>query len=243
MGSANNSISHSGFENTRWSLVAALDNRDKASLTPLLELCLRNWYPVYAYLRHCGHSPETAQAMTQAFFDHLLDRGSGRADGERFGRFREFLLSELHAFLQSDRPPLSEHAPKPPLDIESLEARQRQDSVHGGSPEQALRRGFALGIIGEALKRLRAEARDARRLPMFEKLERYLTTEPRPGEFESVADAMNARPLFVVMAVKRLRQRFTELIDEELGDTVLSPEQLLAERTALYEAMARNGGE
>jgi hypothetical protein len=52
---------------------------------------------------------------------------------------------------------------------------------------------------------------------------------------------MHARPLFVVMAVKRLRQRFTELIDEELGDTVLSPEQLLAERTALYEAMARNG--
>jgi hypothetical protein len=237
------SISHSGFENTRWSLVAALGNRDSAALTPLLELCLRNWYPVYAYLRRCGHNPETAQAMTQQFFDHLLNRGASRADGERFGRFREFLLAELHAFLQGERGPLSEHAPQPPLDIESLEARQRQDSVHAGSPEQALRRGFALEIIGHALKRLRSEAHDARRLPMFEKLERYLTTEPKPGEFESVADAIDARPLFVVMAVKRLRQRFTELIDEELGDTVLSPEQLLAERTALYEAMARNGGE
>lgn len=242
MGNAN-SISQSGFENTRWSLVAALDNRGQAGLTPLLELCLRNWYPVYAYLRRCGHNPESAQAMTQQFFDHLLNRGVEHADGQRFGRFREFLLAELHGFLNSERAPLSDHAPEPPLDIESLEARQRKDSVNAGSPEQALRRGFALEIIGEALRRLRGEARDARRLPMFEKLERYLTTEPKPGEFESIADALNARPLFVVMAVKRLRQRFIELIDEELGDTVLSPEQLLAERTALYEAMARNGGE
>src|SRR5204862_2314220 len=104
-----------------------------------------------------------------------------------------------------------------------------------------LRRGFALEIIGHALKRLRNEAREAGRLPMFEQLERFLTAEPKPGEFESIADAMSARPLFVVMAVKRLRLRFIELIDEELGDTVLSPEQMLAERTALYEAMARTG--
>jgi len=235
--------SNSAFANTRWSLVAALDNRADASLTPLLELCLRNWYPVYAYLRHCGHNPETAQALTQQFFDHLVNRGTRQPDGARFGRFREFLLAELHGFLSREREPLSENAPAPPLDIESLEARQRHDSAHAGSPEQALRRGFALGIIAEALRRLRGEAKDARRLPMFERLERFLTTEPRHGEFESIADAMNARPLFVVMAVKRLRMRFTELIDEELGDTVLSPEQLLAERTALYEAMARNGGE
>jgi RNA polymerase sigma-70 factor (ECF subfamily) len=169
------SVSTSGFANTRWSLVAALDNRGSAALTPLLELCLRNWYPVYAYLRRCGHNPETAQALTRQFFDHLLNRGTGHGDGERFGRFREFLLAELHAFLSAERAPLSANAPAPPLDIESLEARQRQDSVHAGSPEQALRRGFALEIIGEALRRLRGEALDARRLPMFESLERFLT--------------------------------------------------------------------
>jgi hypothetical protein len=235
------SVSHSGFANTRWSLVAALDSSSSGALTPLLELCLRNWYPVYAYLRRCGHAPETAQALTRAFFDHLLNRGTEERGYDRFGRFREFLLAELHAFLSGERAPLSANAPDPPLDIESLEARQRQDSVHAGSPEQALRRGFALEIIGEALRRLRSEASDARRLPMFDQLERYLTTEPKPGEFESIAGTMRARPLFIVMAVKRLRQRFTELIDEGLGDTVLSPDQLLAERTALYEAMARNG--
>jgi RNA polymerase sigma-70 factor (ECF subfamily) len=233
------SLPDTRFENTRWSLVAALDGGK--SQTSLLELCLRNWYPVYAYLRHCGHAPETAQELTRQFFDHLLNRGATRADGERFGRFREFLLAELHAFLSGDREPATANAPLPPLDIESLEARQRKDGPNAASPEQALRRGFALEIIGAALRRLRNEARDAGRLPMFDSLERFLTTEPRPGEFESIAEGMSARPLFVVMAVKRLRGRFTELIDEELGDTVLSPEELLAERTALYEALARNG--
>ena len=48
--------SHDRFANTRWSLVAALDNDGGATLAPLLELCLRNWYPVYAYLRRCGHA-------------------------------------------------------------------------------------------------------------------------------------------------------------------------------------------
>ena len=44
----------------------------------------------------------------------------------------------------------------------------------------------------------------------------------------------------IAMAVRRLRGRFRELIDEELGDTVLNPEQLVVERMALYEALARN---
>ena len=230
-----------GFVNTRWSLVAALDASGPEAKTPLLELCLRNWYPVYSYLRRCGHAPETAQELTRAFFDHLLDGGSSAPDGQRFGRFREFLLSELHAFLKAERAPVSANAPHPPMGVEALEARQRKDAANEGSPEQALRRGFALEIIGTALKRLRGEAKDAGRLELFDELERYLTAEPLPGEFEAIARKLSARPTFVVMAVKRLRQRFTELIDEELGDTVLNPEQLVAERTALYEAMARNG--
>jgi hypothetical protein len=230
-----------GFANTRWSLVAALDGCGPAAKSSLLELCLRNWYPVYSYLRRCGHAPETAQELTRGFFDRLLDGSRGAAEGERFGRFREFLVAELHSFLAAERAPVSANAPKPPLGIEALEARQRKDSVNPGSPEQALRRGFALEIIGSALRRLRGEARDAGRMKLFEALERFLTTVPRPGEVESIAHQLSARPTFVVMAVKRLRQRFTELIDEELGDTVLNPEQLVAERTALYEAMARNG--
>ena len=157
------------------------------------------------------------------------------------GRFREFLLAELHDFLSRERPAHPVTTPLAPMSIEQLEARQQKDSVNPGSPEQALRRGFALEIIGSALKRLRGEAQEAERLPMFEALERYLTVEPRPGEFEAAAAGLSVRPLFVVMAVRRLRQRFTELIDDELGDTVLNTEELESERQALRQAMLRSG--
>ena len=228
------------FANTRWSLVAALHNQDAGGQKPLLELCLHNWYPVYSYLRHCGHAPPVAQELTREFFDHLLREGAGRAGSSEFGRFREFLLAELHTFLSQERSTRKVTTPIAPMTVEQLEARQRKDSVLPGSPEQALRRGFALEIIGSALKRLRNEAMDAERLPMFEVLERFLTAEPRPGEFEAVAKELSARPLFVVMAVKRLRERFCELIDDELGDTVLNTDELDAERLALHKAMSRD---
>ena len=223
-----------GFVNTRWSLVAALDASGPAAKTPLLELCVRNWYPVYSYLRRCGHAPETAQELTRAFFDHLLDGGSSAPDGHRFGRFREFLLSELHAFLKAERAPVSANAPHPPMDVEALEARQRKDAANEGSPEQALRRGFALEIIGTALKRLRGEAKDAGRHKLFDELERYLTTAPRPGEFEAIARKRSARPTFVVMAVKRLRA----LVREELLQTVADPQALDEELRELRGAFS-----
>jgi len=37
------------------------------------ELCRIYWYPLYAYVRRRGHTPEEAQDLTQGFFLHLLE--------------------------------------------------------------------------------------------------------------------------------------------------------------------------
>lgn len=232
-------VSAPQFANTRWSLVAALGD-GTASQAPLLELCLHNWYPVYSYLRHSGHSPEGAQELTRGFFHHLIHSGTSHASTSRFGRFRQFLLAQLHAFLSQEHGVGQVTTPIAPMSIDELESRQRKDNAHVDSPEQALRRGFALQIIGGALQSLRSEAREADRLAMFDLLERFLTTDPKPGEFEQAAQQLAVRPVFVVMAVKRMRERFRELVDVELGDTVLNTDELSAERQALLEALARD---
>jgi hypothetical protein len=41
------------------------------------------------------------------------------------------------------------------------------------------------------------------------------------------------------MALKRLRQRFRELVRDELADTVASADELAAERQALFAALDR----
>ena len=51
----------------------------------------RTGIPIYAYVRHRGHTPEQAQDLTQDFFAYILERDLiAMADPTR-GRFRAFL--------------------------------------------------------------------------------------------------------------------------------------------------------
>jgi RNA polymerase sigma-70 factor (ECF subfamily) len=62
-------------------------------------LCRAYWYPLYAYARRKGHSPEDAQDLTQGFLARLLaSHRIALADPAR-GRFRTFLLSAMQNFL------------------------------------------------------------------------------------------------------------------------------------------------
>ncbi len=233
------------FGNTRWSLVAALKPRDSdaggdAARQRLFELCLHYWYPVYVYLRRCGHAPDVAQKMTAGFFAQLLRDGPRRAAGAHVGRFRLFLQEELHRYL-SRNPSIDIDIPAElasPLPLDELEARQQTEPTDGESPEQSMQRGFALEVIGHARARLREEARQAGRLAMYEAMERYLGAEPEPGEYEALANRLGAKPVFVALAVKRLRQRFRELVELELSQTVSNAADLDSERVALLSAIA-----
>jgi len=50
----------------------------------LENLCRTYWYPLYAYLRRQGYSPEDAQDLTQAFFAQFLEKKSVQlADPQR----------------------------------------------------------------------------------------------------------------------------------------------------------------
>ena len=63
----------SQFPTTRWTLVvAAGDHRRKEANSALVSLCESYWYPLYAYLRRCGHPADQAQDLTQEFFMRVL---------------------------------------------------------------------------------------------------------------------------------------------------------------------------
>src|ERR1700755_3697906 len=56
-------------------------------------------YPLYAFARRGGHSPEDAQDLTQGFFLHLLEhRALTRVDRLK-GKFRSFLLASFQNYL------------------------------------------------------------------------------------------------------------------------------------------------
>jgi RNA polymerase sigma-70 factor (ECF subfamily) len=92
------------FATTHWSVVVVAGNSASPGSREALEQpCRAYWYPLYAYARRTGRSPEDAQDLTQGFFEHLLEsRLVASADAAK-GRFRSFLLQCFRNFMVSLR--------------------------------------------------------------------------------------------------------------------------------------------
>ncbi len=91
------------FPTTHWSVVLAANDRGSPQEAAALGgLCGTYWYPIYAYVRRQGHSPEDAQDLTQEFSARILARNYlAGVDRER-GRFRSYLLGALNHFLADE---------------------------------------------------------------------------------------------------------------------------------------------
>src|SRR5438445_7419675 len=91
------------FATTHWSVVlAAGHNSSPGGQQALEKLCGAYWYPLYAYVRRRGYSPEEAQDLTQGFFARLLSRNDLARVHPQKGRFRSFLLACLQHFLADE---------------------------------------------------------------------------------------------------------------------------------------------
>jgi hypothetical protein len=156
--------------------------------------------------------------------------------------FRRFLLARLHTYLAEDWHGMHDktaHAREMPT--EDLDTRYLRDDAHAGSPEQAFRRGFALEVLARSFERLHAEARQTGHADMYAALVPFLGCDPAPGQYVEVARQLHTRPLAIVVALKRLRQRLRELASEELADTVSSTDELVAEQQALFSVLQGAG--
>lgn len=221
------------FATTRWSVVMRHADAPPGNARDALgELARRYWYPVYVYMRRCGHAPAAAGQLAQSFLQHLLaDTPDG---GVAAGPYRGYLLTRLHAFLADDSHGTAAAAGSTPVE---LETRYQQDQLGLLSPEQSFQRAFALQVLNRTLRRLRSEASQTGHGDMFDLLEPFLAREAAPGEYEFIAARLRTRPLTVVVALKRLRQRFRELAAEELVDTVSSAADLVTEQDALLAVL------
>ena len=220
------------FATTRWSLVA--QSGPGGAKDALAELGLRYWYPVYAYVRRCGHAPPAAQALTRGFIAHLIEAG---VESRPEARFRTWLLGALHRWLASDAPQAAGAAMlTPPVDVAELEVRSANE-IGTATPDRAFEHGFALELVAEALRRLRNEAARAGRLDLYDALEPLLARAPGGGEIDAIGHRLSMRAVAVAVALERLRERFREIVDLQLVETVGDAQALETERAALARAL------
>jgi RNA polymerase sigma factor (sigma-70 family) len=233
------------FATTHWSVVLAAGRSDSEQRAAALQqLCNAYWYPLYAYIRWRGSSPEDAQDLTQGFFLQLIEKNWLAGVAREGARFRSFLLTMLKGFLANAR----DHAQAlkrgggrllVPLDSERAEDRLAQEPSTNETPETAFERRWALAVLGEALQRLRLAAGAADKARHFDSLHPFLSREPANGEYAALAVQLNISPGAVGVAVHRLRQRYREMLRATVADTLADPRQIDDEMRHVLAALTR----
>lgn len=229
------------FRTTHWSVVQRAGHGEPVESAAALEaLCRDYWLPLYAFVRRKGFSTADAEDYTQAFFQRLLERNDmGQVSREK-GRFRSFLMAALQHFISDEldraralkRGGGRVHLRLDTTDAEPLYAAELAD---GDTPERAFDRNWVRALLGRAGTRLRHECVAAGKEDLF------AAVGPISDGEESQA-AVGARLGLTESAVKsaafRLRQRYRELIVDEVAQTVSNPADLEEELRHLLEAAA-----
>jgi RNA polymerase sigma-70 factor (ECF subfamily) len=229
------------FATTHWSVVISAGHQSSPNAEEALEkLCRTYWYPLYAYVRRQGKSPEDAQDLTQAFFAWFLERSFLRQADRGRGRFRSFLMTSLNHFLAHERERAQAlkrggRQVHIPWDLAAAENRYHLEPSSDASPDKNFDQRWALALFHQALGRLRLEYANAGKHEMFEQLKTFLTNLAGDGGYEGVAARLGMAPGSIAVAVHRLRQRYGELVKEEIAHTVASPTEVQDELRYLIE--------
>jgi RNA polymerase sigma-70 factor (ECF subfamily) len=232
------------FATTHWSVVLATGSADTTRAQEALNtLCRRYWYPLYAYVRRRGCSPEDAEDLTQEFFARLL-RAESLADVTREGgRFRSFLLKSMNHFLTDNwrRSRAQKRGGGQVISFDAISAEARYtiepEDVH--TPESLYARTWALTLLGTVVQRVRDEYIRTGRSALFEQLKFCLTGQRSEIPYAQLARRLHVPENTVKTLVYRLRQRYRHLLREEIAQTVATPDEIEDELQALFRALAK----
>lgn len=230
------------FVTTHWSVVLSAQAHQTQSVSEALEtLCRTYWYPLYAYARRLGHSPADAEDLTQGFFARLLEKDYLKSAVRAKGRFRTFLLTSFNHFRANewDR----QHAKKRggfttsvPIDQEIAESKFASEGTQTLPPDVLFDRQWATTLLEQTLLRLEHEYTATGRAMLFGQLRGCLAKDESALPYSELARKLNLTEPAFRMAVHRLRNRYRDLLREQIAQTVCSPEEVEEEIRHLFSA-------
>jgi RNA polymerase sigma-70 factor (ECF subfamily) len=228
------------FATTHWSVVLNAANQGSPQAADALEkLCRTYWYPLYAYLRRRGQSPEDAEDLVQAFFASLLAGESLENVAPEKGRFRTFLLVSVNKFLANAWRRSATLKRGGGLRFVSLggagpEELYQTEASTDLTPERLYERRCAIALLDQAFNRLKEEARAADKAHLFEQLRPFITDKSDSKDYPAIAARLGMTEVAIRVAVHRLRQRYREVLRTEVAQTLSDPSELASELQYLF---------
>ena len=236
------SIGPAAFVTTHWSVVLQAQDESPAAQKALEDLCRTYWRPIYGFVRREGAKPEEAKDITQGFFALILERKDFQSVRKEKGRLRSFLLASLKHFMANERRdaaalkrggggtliPLDGIAEDDPSDFDRSEML---------SADLLYDRKWAFTVLDRVFARLREESQASANTPLLERLNTLLSDEPdRPSQAE-IGREFGMTENAVKQAFHRLRQRYRQLLREEVAQTVATPAEIEQELRHLIVAL------
>lgn len=217
------------FVTTHWSVVLTAQSRSPAAQDAIEQLCRIYWRPIYTFVRREGSTVEEAQDLTQGFFALLLERRDLDNVRKEKGRLRSYLLTSLKHFLTNER--LRARAIKRGegqqlIPLEELREHQRVDFDHTLTADQIYERRWALTVLEQVLTQLGDEYRDSGKATLFARLKELLADEPDRRSQAEIAAELDMRENAVKQAFHRFRERYRQILREQIAHTVATPAEI-----------------
>ena len=193
-------------------------------------LCQRYWFPLYAFARKKGYSPQDSEDLTQGFLARFIERGSlANADPGK-GRLRAYLQASMGFYItdqwrrETTLAKGSGSAVVKGLSIDQAEQILSEDSAFVSrmeSPDETFDRRWALAVLDRVLERLREHYDNKGEGDVLDQIKPFLEGSRHHDEtYEECARALGITANVVRVRTTRLRRRFRKLLIEEVAATV-----------------------
>lgn len=213
------------------------------SAAALERLCRAYWLPICAFARRKGWTDEDAKDLTQQFFVRLLERNDFNGLDPSRGKFRTFLLAAFTHFLANeyDRAnALKRGGGRTFISLDQFPPEKLDGFAAAAvAPEILYDARWARAILQTALRRLKEEMAAADKQQQFEGLKQFLTESGGADKYTAAAENLGVEVSSMPVLVHRLRQRYRELVRDEVAQTVSSPTELDEEMRHLFAVLNR----
>ena len=230
------------FTTTHWSVVLEAQGESPAAHEALENLCRTYWRPIYSFVRREGVRPEEAKDVTQGFFALLLERKDFHSVRQEKGRLRSFLLASVKHFMANERrdaATIKRGGGRTPIPLDWIAGDDSSefDRSNPLSADLLYDRRWAFTVLDRVFTRLREESQGLANAPLLERLNTLLSDEPgRPSQAD-IAREFGMTENAVKQAFHRLRQRYRQLLREEVAHTVATPAEIEDELRHLIAAL------